>query len=145
MRINNDEYFMEIAEVVKKRSTCNRRQVGAVLVKNNRIISTGYNGAPSRTEHCLGKKCLRDELNIPSGQRHEVCRGAHSEQNAIAQAAKNGVNTNDSVLYITHSPCSLCAKILINAGVKEIIYKNNYPDDLANKLLEEAKIKIKKI
>lgn len=144
-RKNIDEYFMAIANVVKTRSTCLRKQVGAVLVKNNQIISTGYNGSPSKTEHCETKGCLRQQLNIPSGKRHEICRGAHAEQNAIAQAARNGVSTEGSVIYITHSPCSMCAKIIINSGITKIIFNDDYPDDLGKQLLSEAGIEAKHI
>ncbi|NLY29940.1 MAG: cytidine deaminase [Firmicutes bacterium] len=139
-----DQYFMEIAHLVAKRSTCRRRQVGAVLVKNKRILATGYNGAPSGLQHCLEAGCLREELGIPSGQRLEICRGIHAEQNAIIQAALHGVSTEGSTLYCTDQPCSQCTKMLINAGVKEIIYVNDYPDDLALQLLEEAKLPIRK-
>ena len=139
-----DQYFMEIAHLVAKRSTCRRRQVGAVLVKNKRILATGYNGAPSGLQHCLEAGCLREELGIPSGQRLEICRGIHAEQNAIIQAALHGVSTEGSTLYCTDQPCSQCTKMLINAGVKEIIYVNDYPDDLALQVLEEAKLPIRK-
>ncbi|MBN1902507.1 cytidine/deoxycytidylate deaminase family protein [Candidatus Sumerlaeota bacterium] len=139
-----DEYFMELAHVVRKRSTCIRRHVGAVLVKDKRILATGYNGAPSGLPHCRETGCLRQRLNIPSGERHEICRGAHAEQNAIAQAALLGVSTKDSEIYITDHPCSVCAKILINAGVKRIVYEGNYPDKLAAELLAQSSIKVEK-
>lgn len=141
-RQNINNYFMDIAEVVKTRSTCGRKQVGAVLVKNKQIISTGFNGSPAKTEHCITKGCLREELKIPSGERHEICRGAHAEQNAISQAARNGVSTNGATLYVTHSPCSMCAKNIINAGIEEIVFKEYYPDELGKQLLKEAGIKI---
>jgi len=123
-----DEYFMEIADVVGKRSTCLRHKVGAVLVKNKRIIATGYNGAPRGLPHCLEVGCLRDELQIKSGTRHEICRAVHAEQNAIIQAAIHGISTEDATLYCTHFPCVLCAKMLVNAGVREIVFKEDYPD-----------------
>jgi len=137
-----DEYFMEVAHVVQKRSTCMRRQVGAVLVKDKRILATGYNGAPSGLPHCHGTGCLRKQLNIPSGERHEICRGAHAEQNAIAQAALLGVSTRDSEIYITAHPCSVCVKIMINAGVKRIMYEGDYPDSLAMQLLAQSSLKV---
>jgi dCMP deaminase len=139
-----DEYFMELAHVVTKRSTCIRRHVGAVLVKDKRILATGYNGAPSGLEHCISTGCLRQELGIASGKRHEICRGTHAEQNAIAQAAFLGVSTRDSEIYITTHPCSVCVKILINAGIRRIIYAGDYPDDLAAKLLEESHVTIER-
>ena len=138
-----DEYFMEIAEIVKTRSTCLRREVGAVIVKDNRIITTGYNGAPSGLKHCteIGG-CERERLNIPSGQRHELCRALHAEQNAILQAAKIGVSTEGATIYITLQPCVICAKMLVNAGIKRIVFKGEYPDALSKAILEEAKIEL---
>lgn len=144
-RLSLDEYFMEIAKVVKKRSTCLRRQVGAVLVKDKRIIATGYNGAPSGLEHCLEIGCLRAQLKVPSGERHELCRGLHAEQNCIIQAALHGVSTKGATLYCTHFPCSICAKMIINAQIKEIVYLNYYPDKMSLKLFEKAKITLRKI
>lgn len=140
-----DEYFMEIAEVTKKRSTCIRRHVGAVIVKDNRILATGYNGVPTGIEHCGKRGCLRDELNVPSGERHELCRGIHAEQNAIVQAAYLGVSIDGSTLYCTNQPCILCAKMLINAGVKRIVIKEGYPDVYAQQMLEEAGLKVELI
>lgn len=139
-----DEYFMEVAHVVRKRSTCLRRHVGAVLVKDKRILATGYNGAPSGLLHCSETGCMRQKLNIPSGERHEICRGTHAEQNAIAQAALLGVSTKDSEIYVTDHPCSVCAKILINAGVKRIVYDGHYPDNLAVEILAQSCIKVEK-
>jgi len=139
-----DDYFMEMAHVVAKRSTCLRRKVGALLVKDRHILSTGYNGAPKGLKHCSETGCLREQLGIPPGERHEICRGLHAEQNAIIQAAVFGVSIKDSTLYCTNAPCSVCAKMLINAGVKEIIFEDEYPDELAMQMLKEAKIKIKK-
>jgi len=143
-RPSYDEYFMEMAHVVAKRSTCLRRKVGAILVKEKHILSTGYNGAPKGHKHCSETGCLRENLNIPSGQRHELCRGLHAEQNAIIQAAVFGVSIKGSVLYCTYTPCVVCVKMLINAGVTEIIYAGEYPDDLAKRMLEESNLKIKR-
>jgi len=139
-----DEYFLEIAQLVSKRSTCLRRKVGAILVKDRRILATGYNGAPSGLKHCSEVGCLRQELKVPSGERAELCRGLHAEQNAIIQAAYHGVSIKGSTLYSTTLPCSICLKMLINAGIKEIVYLEGYPDQLAQKLIAEAKIKLRK-
>lgn len=140
-----DEYFMEMALLVSKRSTCLRRKVGAVLVKNKRILASGYNGAPSGIKHCTDIGCLREKLKIPSGQRHELCRGLHAEQNVLLQAAFYGTSTQESVLYVTNQPCMICSKMLINAGIREIIVSDGYPDELADKFLKEAKIKVRSI
>ncbi len=137
-----NEYFMEITELVATRSTCLRREVGAIIVKENRILSTGYNGAPSGLAHCLEIGCLRDKMNIPSGERQELCRGIHAEQNALIQAAKFGIALDGSTVYVTTQPCITCSKLIINAGIKKIIYKNPYPDKLALELLEEANIEV---
>jgi len=139
-----DEYFMEIVEIIKSRSTCLRRQVGALIVKDKRILTSGYNGAPSGCKHCSESGCIRDDLNIPSGERHELCRATHAEQNAIAQAAYSGTSVKDSTLYITAQPCVLCAKLAINAGIEKIIYQGDYPDELAMQLLKEAGVRIVK-
>ncbi len=135
-------YFMEIAKLVATRSTCLRRRVGAVIVKDNRILSTGYNGTPTGIRHCLERGCLREELNIPSGQRHELCRGLHAEQNAIIQAASNGVRIEGGEIYCTNQPCIICAKMIINSGLKKIIINSSYPDELATELLAEAGLKV---
>jgi len=135
---------MEIAHLVAKRSTCLRRQVGAVIVKDKNILSTGYNGAPTGLTHCEEIGCLRDKLNIPSGERHELCRGLHAEQNAIIQAALHGVSIKGGVFYCTHQPCILCAKMMINAGIKRIVYEGEYPDELAKKFFEEAHVDVVK-
>jgi len=140
-----DEYFMKAALLVSERSTCLRRRVGAVLVKDRQILATGYNGAPRKITHCEVTGCLREELKIPSGERHEICRGLHAEQNVILQATWHGVSTKDSTLYITNSPCSICAKMLINAGIGEIVVLDEYPDKMAIEFLKEAGIKIRKI
>jgi len=143
-RPSYDEYFMEMAHVVAKRSTCLRRKVGAILVKEKHILSTGYNGAPKGFKHCAETGCLREDQNIPSGERHELCRGLHAEQNAIIQAAVFGTSIKGSVLYCTNTPCVVCVKMLINAGVIEIIYAGEYPDDLAKRMLAESNLKIKR-
>lgn len=135
-----DEYFMEIARLVASRSTCLRRQVGAVMVKDKNILATGYNGTPSGIRHCSEVGCLRQEMNVPSGERHELCRGLHAEQNAIIQAAKHGVNIDGATLYCTHSPCIICSKMLINSGVKRIVCYDGYPDPLAKAMLDEAQL-----
>ena len=143
MRASWDQYFMEIAEIVKTRSTCLRRQVGAVIVKDKRIITTGYNGAPSGTHHCTDVgTCQRIELNVPSGERHELCRALHAEQNAIIQAANIGVSTEGATLYVTLQPCVICAKMSINAGIKKIVYKGAYPDPLSLDMLSEAGVEL---
>jgi dCMP deaminase len=136
---------MAIAELVSSRSTCMRRYVGAVLVKEKRILATGYNGAPSGITHCEKVGCIREKMKIPSGERHELCRGLHAEQNAIIQAAYHGVSIKGSILYITCHPCSVCAKMIINAGIGEIIIKDTYPDKIAAELLNEAGVKIRVI
>ena len=135
-------YFMEIAELVATRSTCIRRKVGALIVKDNRILTTGYNGTPTGIRHCLDRGCLRDELNIPSGQRHELCRGMHAEQNAIVQAASHGVSIESGEIYCTNQPCIICAKMIINAGLKKVIVGNAYPDELATEMFAEAGLKV---
>lgn len=139
-----DEYFMEIIQVVKKRSTCLRRKVGAVIVKDKRILSTGYNGAPTGLKHCSETGCLRDKLKVPSGQRHELCRGLHAEQNAIVQAANSGVSLEGATIYVTNQPCVVCAKMIINAGIKRVVFCGDYPDELSTQLLEQAKVELVK-
>lgn len=138
-------YFMEIARIVSMRSTCLRRTVGAVIVKDKRILASGYNGAPSGLKHCVEVSCLREKMNIASGERHELCRGLHAEQNAIIQAAYHGVSINGADLYCTHLPCSICIKMLINAGIQEIYYEEGYPDDLSLDMIQESKIKLTKL
>ena len=140
-----DEYFLEIAFVVGKRATCLRNNVGAVLVRDKRILSTGYNGAPSGTKHCLEIGCIRDAEGIPSGTRHEKCRAAHAEQNAIIQAAIHGVGTLGATIYCTHQPCILCAKMIVNAGVERVVFTIAYPDKDSLKLFKEAGIKVVRI
>lgn len=142
MRPSWDEYFMEIVDLIKSRSTCMRRQVGALIVKEKRILATGYNGAPMGCKHCTEIGCLREKLNVPSGQRHELCRATHAEQNAIVQAAYSGTSVKDGILYVTNQPCVLCAKLAINAGISKIVFKGDYPDELAMEMLKEAGIQI---
>ena len=142
-RPSNDEYFMEMAQLVSSRSTCLRRKVGAVIVKETRVLSTGYNGSPKGTKHCEELGCIRVKMNVPSGTRHELCRGVHAVQNAVTQAAYFGVSVDGATIYTTTYPCSMCAKILINAGIKEIIYSEGYADDLSKDLLQKAGIKLR--
>jgi len=142
MRPSWDEYFMRITREVAQRSTCLRRRVGAILVKDKHILATGYNGAPTGLPHCEEVGCLRERLGIPSGERAELCRGLHAEQNAIIQAAVHGVQIRGATLYSTTQPCILCAKMLINAGVVRIVYQGPYPDELARQMMEEAGLEI---
>jgi dCMP deaminase len=135
-----EEYFIEITRLVSLRSTCLRRKVGAVLVKDKNILATGYNGAPSGVAHCLEVGCMRERLGIKSGERHELCRGLHAEQNAIIQAAKHGTNINGSTLYCTTMPCIICSKMIINAGISRIVFEEGYPDSLAGEMIGEAGI-----
>lgn len=139
-----DEYFMEMTKLTAKRSTCLRRQVGAVLVKDTRVIATGYNGAPSGVTHCEVIGCLRQKLNVPSGERHELCRGLHGEQNAIIQAALHGVSTEGATIYCTTKPCSICTKMIINAKISRIVYEEHYDDALADELLKDTDIRVLK-
>ncbi len=138
-----DEYFMKLAHEVSTRTTCLRRAVGAVVVKERRILTTGYNGPPSGVRHCAETGCLRQQLGVPSGQRHEICRGLHAEQNAIIQAARHGVDITGSSIYITTQPCIVCSKMIINAGIVEVIYENPYPDELSMSMLEEAGVVVR--
>ncbi|MCD5405388.1 MAG: dCMP deaminase family protein, partial [Desulfotomaculum sp.] len=131
MRPSWDEYFMNITKVIASRSTCLRRKVGALLVKDNHILASGYNGAPSGLKHCLEIGCLREQQNIPSGQRHELCRGLHAEQNVLIQAAVHGVAIEGATVYVTCQPCVLCAKMLINARIKRVVFTGEYPDTVA--------------
>ncbi len=141
-----DEYFMEMAELTAKRSTCIRRRVGAVIVKENRAIATGYNGAPKGIAHCEDRGgCIRQQMNIPSGQRHELCMALHAEQNAIIQAAAMGNSIEGGTIYITHQPCAICAKMIINSGITRIVIKEGYPDELAASILDEAGLVTEKI
>lgn len=135
-------YFMDIATLVSKRSTCTRRAVGAVIVKEKRVLSTGYNGAPTGVRHCSETGCLREKLRVPSGERHELCRGIHAEQNAIIQAACYGISIKEASLYCTHLPCSICAKMIINAGINTIYYLSGYADALSEEMLNEAGVSV---
>ena len=137
-----DQYFMDITRLVATRSSCLRRQVGALLVKDRNILATGYNGVPSVITHCEATGCLRERLKVPSGERHELCRGLHAEQNAIIQAAKHGTNIDGATLYCTTMPCIICTKMLINAGISRVIYGEGYADDLAREMISEAAIEI---
>ncbi len=139
-----ETYFMDIAMLVAKRSTCKRRAVGAVLVKDKRLLATGYNGAPSHLKHCLDIGCLREELKVPSGEKHELCRGIHAEQNAIVQAAFHGVSIKGATLFCTNLPCSICAKMIINAGIDKIYFNEGYADSMSKEMLKEAGIEILK-
>lgn len=138
-----DEYFMGLAKLASTRSTCLRRQVGAIIVKDKKILATGYNGAPKGLPHCLDIGCLREKLKIPSGERHELCRAVHAEQNAIAQAAMFGVNIKDGIMYSVTHPCILCSKLIINAGIKKIVIEDSYPDKFSKEMLKQAGVKIK--
>ena len=142
-----DTYFLRIAQLVAQRSTCLRRQVGAVIVRDNRLLATGYNGAPNNVAHCfqLPGGCLREARKIPSGERQELCRGLHAEQNAILQAAAFGVSLKGGDCYCTHQPCITCAKMLINAGIKRVVFLGEYPDELSLEMLKEAKIIIERL
>jgi len=140
-----DTYFLDIVELVSRRSTCLRRAVGAGLVRDRRILATGYNGAPSKLKHCLEIGCLREKLKVPSGERHELCRGLHAEQNAVIQAALHGVSAKGSTLYCTNHPCVICAKMIINAGVARIVIRDGYHDKLAAQMLREAGVKVDRL
>ncbi len=131
---------MTFTRVAASRSTCIRRNVGAILVKDKRILATGYNGAPAGMKHCLEVGCLRENTSIPSGTRHELCRGLHAEQNAIIQAAFHGISIKGSTLYCTNKPCVICSKMIINAGIRSICYDEGYDDPLADQMLNEAKV-----
>ena len=135
-----DEYFMKITHLVAERSTCRRRRVGALIVKDKRIISTGYNGAPKGLAHCLDIGCLREKMDVPSGERHELCRGAHAEQNAIIQAASSGADMQGATMFCTNSPCSTCTKMIINAGIRRLVLGDKYPDSLGEEMIREAGI-----
>ena len=139
------EYFMDITRKVAMRSTCLRRSVGAILVKDKRILSTGYNGAPSGLKHCEEVGCVRQDSSIPSGTRHELCRGLHAEQNAIIQAAYHGISIRGADLYCTNMPCVICTKMLINAGIRKVYYAEGYDDALSEQLFEEAGIQVERL
>ena len=143
-RPDNDTYFMRMAELVATRSTCLRRKVGAVIVKEKRVLTTGYNGAPRGIRHCEEVGCIRQQNNIESGTRHELCRGVHAEQNAVIQGAYFGASIKGATIYTTNFPCVLCAKILLNAGIDEIVYLDTYVDELSKNILDEAGIKVRR-
>ncbi|MBL7069639.1 MAG: cytidine/deoxycytidylate deaminase family protein [Candidatus Omnitrophica bacterium] len=142
-RPNWDEYFFKITKLVSERSTCLRRRVGAILVKDKKILASGYNGAPVGIAHCDRTGCIRLKLNVPSGWRHELCRGLHAEQNALLQAALHGVSAKGATLYATIQPCIICAKMIINAGVKEVVIEDGYPDKMSRGFLKEAGITLR--
>ncbi|MBI5000698.1 MAG: dCMP deaminase family protein [Euryarchaeota archaeon] len=135
---------MEMAKLVSTRATCMRRSVGAVIVKDKRVLSTGYNGAPKGMRHCEEVGCLRQRLNVPSGERHELCRGVHAEQNAIIQAALFGVSIKGATMYVTNYPCSVCAKMMVNSGIEEVVFGDGYPDELALQVMAEGGAKVRK-
>ena len=137
-----EAYFMDIAALVAKRSTCLRRAVGAAAVKNKQILATGYNGVPTGIRHCIETGCLRQQMNVASGERHELCRGIHAEQNVIIQAAFHGVSIKGASLFCTNLPCSICAKMIINAGIKKIYYKDGYADLMSSEMLSDAGIEV---
>ncbi len=139
------EYFLSITRMVAARSTCLRRHVGAVLVKDKRILATGYNGAPAGLRHCEEIGCIREDSAVPSGMRHELCRGLHAEQNAIIQAAYHGISIQGATLYCTNKPCVICSKMLINAGIKSIFYEEGYSDELSDRLLSEAGVEVERL
>lgn len=140
-----DDYFMDITCLVAKRATCMRRAVGAIVVKDRRVLATGYNGAPSHVRHCAEVGCLREQMNVPSGERHELCRGIHAEQNAIIQAAYHGVSIKGADLFCTNLPCSICAKMIINAGIVRIVYQSGYADSISKEMLAEAEVELVKL
>lgn len=144
-RLSWDQYFMEITNLVSRRSTCLRRQVGAVLVKDRQILATGYNGPPRGLPHCDEVGCLRDLKGIPSGERHELCRGLHAEQNAIIQAANHGVAIGGATLYCTTHPCVICTKMIVNAGIQRVVYRDGYADELSREMLELAGISVEQL
>ncbi|MFH2061111.1 MAG: cytidine/deoxycytidylate deaminase family protein [Pseudomonadota bacterium] len=139
------EYFMGICTLVASRATCTRRKVGAVLVKEKRILCSGYNGAPAKVPHCKETGCLRARLNVPSGEKHELCRGVHAEQNAIIQAAYHGIQVRGAILYCTNQPCSICAKMIVNAGIKSVYYLDGYDDALTLDMFEQAGVNLVKL
>lgn len=133
-----DQYFMELSHVIRERSSCHHRKVGSIIVRENRILATGYNQPPSGFPHCDETRCIRDALNIVSGENQEVCYAAHAEQNAICQAAKFGISTNGATIYVTHKPCSICARLIINAGIKRVVFAADYPDPLTDFMFRET-------
>jgi dCMP deaminase len=144
-RLTWNEYFMKLSWLVSERSTCLRHKIGAVITKDRRILTTGYNGAPTKTKDCFSLGCLRNKLNIKSGQNHEICRAIHAEQNAILQCGYHGITIKNSILYCTHSPCILCAKMIANSGIKKVFIEIEYPDKNFESIFLEAKIKFYKL
>ena len=142
IRPDIDEYFLKIASVVAERSTCRRHHVGAVAVRDKHILTTGYNGAPAGLKDCLELGCLRDEMNISSGTRHEICRAIHAEQNVIIQAALHGISLEGATIYATHTPCVLCAKMLVNARIKRYVSFGRYEDNAFTGLFKEAGVEV---
>jgi dCMP deaminase len=140
-----DTYFLKITADVSERATCVKRRVGAIIVKNNRILSTGYNGAPKGFAHCTEATCIRQQMGLPSGQRHELCRGLHAEQNAIIQAAVHGVSIEGGTMYCNYQPCAICVKMIINAGIKKLVYTGGYPDELAQEMMKTSALEVKRI
>jgi dCMP deaminase len=140
-----DEYFMKMSMLIGERSTCLRHHIGAIIVKEKRVLTTGYNGAAKGVKDCIELGCLRNKLNIPSGTRHEVCRAIHAEQNALIQAGVHGININNSTLYCTHTPCMICAKMIVNAGIKEVVSYHDYADEEARRFLKDAGILLRKV
>lgn len=138
-------YFMKITQDVSLRATCVKRQVGAIIVKDNRILSTGYNGSPKGFKHCEEVGCIRKEMGLPSGHRHELCRGLHAEQNAIIQAAVHGVEIDGGTMYCNYQPCAICVKMIINAGIKKLVYSGSYPDELAQQMMRDSKLKVERL
>ena len=138
------QYFMEMAYLASKRSTCLRRKVGAIIVVDNQIISTGYNGAPKHVRHCIETGCLREKLNVPSGERHEICRAIHAEQNAIIQAAVFGVSIKGATMYVTNYPCIICAKMIVNAEISELVYAEGYPDPASEIIFKKSNVQVRK-
>jgi len=139
-----DEYFLKITRDVSERATCVKRKVGAIIVKDNHILATGYNGTPKGFVHCTEETCIRKQMNVPSGQRHELCRGLHAEQNAIIQAAWHGVKIEGGTMYCTYQPCAICVKMLINAGIRKLVYAGGYPDELAQQMLQDSHLPVVK-
>ena len=143
--MKSDQYYMELARENAMRSTCLRRQVGAVAVQGSFTVASGFNSVPRGSQLCAETGCLRQELGVPSGQRHEICRAVHAEQNVITSAANAGLSLFGARLYVTHSPCAICAKLIINAGIKEVIFAEGYPDNLAEKFLSSAGVRLRQI
>ena len=144
-RIDKENYYLDIAETVLARSTCRRQRYGALIVRDDEIVATGYNGAPANILSCADRKrCLRRDMEIPSGTKQEICYAVHAEQNAIIQAARLGIKIDGATLFCTHQPCVICAKMIINAGIVRVVYKNGYPDEFSMQLFREANVRVEK-